>query len=318
MGSILSTNGPSGKPGTIQDGPTKPQGTVPEEIDHAMNPMLFFNSIGVVKTRGLEILSLDCVMPFKTEAERQEQWDSLSADERRGATKDVEEAFDKVAADAGLPPAKVEQSNAPTAAPSTRSPQIKPPSQRGISTRPPGRYWSKLPEVVRWILFFPTVLLVWGAANLVWLVAMWVAELFGYGPATEFWWMVSGAFFSASIIFPVVFALAPRGQRIAGWAFYVAFMTLNSIVLLLMLARLLATSGGLGDALKPPAGVVGWERKDWGDLAQAVVWLTIGTWRAAGAGQGRAAPKGSLDARQRSRKMRFGANRTWNPGGRLL
>lgn len=139
-------------------------------------------------------------------------------------------------------------------------------------------FWERLPEAVRWVLFIPAVLVVWTTLNLLQLLAMAVAELFGYGPSSEFWLLVAQAFFSASIVFPVIFALAPRGRRIAGWFFYVPIMGVSGIVFLLLVARRLGTWGLLGEALEPPEGVVGWEPRDWAELAQTVIWLVVGTY----------------------------------------
>lgn len=134
------------------------------------------------------------------------------------------------------------------------------------------RWWSGLPEVVRWVLFLPAVLVVLVALNLLQMIG-----LFLFGRAGTFWVMVAQAAFSASILFPIVFELAPRGKKIAGWFFYVPAMALCGLALVLLIARRLAMWGLLGASLLPPPGEV-WTVRDWGELAQAAVWLGVGSY----------------------------------------
>jgi hypothetical protein len=137
--------------------------------------------------------------------------------------------------------------------------------------------WEKVPEFLRWILFVPAVLFLWILINVLQLAAMWVAERLGFGNSSHFWFRVTLAAVSASVVFPVAFAPAPRGRKVAGWCFFVPLTTLNSVLLILLLIRRLGSWGLLGDALRPPEGVSGWEPGDWDELAGVATWLIAGS-----------------------------------------
>lgn len=133
-------------------------------------------------------------------------------------------------------------------------------------------WWERLPEPARWLLYVPAVFLTLGVLNLLQSLAMWLFNREGV-----VWTMAAGAAFSAGITFPVVFALAPRGKRIAGWVFYVALMLFCGAALLLLLGKRLGSWGLLGDALRAPPGFE-WTSTDTGELLQSAIWLLVGTY----------------------------------------
>lgn len=133
------------------------------------------------------------------------------------------------------------------------------------------RWWGSLPEVIRWVLFLPAVLVVLLVLNLIQIVGLHL-----FGRVGTFWVMVIQAAFSAFMLFPIVFELAPRGKKIAGWFFYVPAMAFCGLMLVLLIAHRLAMWGLLGTSLLPPPGEV-WTVRDWGELTQAAIWLAVGT-----------------------------------------
>jgi hypothetical protein len=139
--------------------------------------------------------------------------------------------------------------------------------------------WEKLPEALRWILYLPIVIVlpvIIGFLLQV-LLTQWMPGWGWFAPIANFFVAVFGAYLMVQVFFPIVFAFAPRGKKVTGWCFYVLLMLGSAIAFLLLVARRLGTWGLLGDALRPPEGVVGWEAKDWGELGQTVVWLILGT-----------------------------------------
>lgn len=133
-------------------------------------------------------------------------------------------------------------------------------------------WWERLPEFARWLLYLPTVLIVYVVLNLVQGVAIAIFTNNGV-----IWSMVIQSAIAASILFPLAMGLAPRGKRVAGWCFYVLLMTFCGLVLILMTARRLAMWGLLGEALRAPPGEL-WTTRDWGEWLQCIVWLTVGTY----------------------------------------
>src|SRR5258708_17875632 len=138
--------------------------------------------------------------------------------------------------------------------------------------------WEKLPEALRWILYLPVVILL--PLIIAFILRLVSSQLmpgdWRWSPIANFLVLVVGAYLAVVVFCPIVFAFAPRGNKIAGWCFYVPLMLSSSISLLLLVGRRLATWGLLGDALRPPEGL-GWEARYWAKLGQAVVWLVAGT-----------------------------------------
>jgi hypothetical protein len=130
---------------------------------------------------------------------------------------------------------------------------------------------------LRWILYLPVVILLpLIIAFILRLVSSQLMPDWRRSPITNFVVFVIGAYLAVVVFFPMVFAFAPRGKKIAGWCFYVPLMLWSAISLVLLVGRRLATWGLLGDALRPPEGL-GWEARYWAKLGQAVVWLVAGT-----------------------------------------
>lgn len=133
------------------------------------------------------------------------------------------------------------------------------------------RWWERLPEAVRWILFLPAVFAVVFVANLIQVFGFWL-----FNRESVFWAMATGAAFSSFIFFPVVFGLAPRGKRVVGWILYVPVMLFCAAALLLLSAKRLGSWGLLGEALRAPPDFE-WSMTDTGEIAQSLIWLVLGT-----------------------------------------
>jgi len=138
------------------------------------------------------------------------------------------------------------------------------------------KWWSKLPEAVRWILLVPAVLACLLVVNAVFLLAASSPFLFGRHPSDLLVGVIQSAL-SAGLLFPVLCALTPRAKSLVAWIHYIILGGFAGIVLALLILRRLASWGLLGDVLLPPSGVEGWEARDWIDLAQTATYLVVGT-----------------------------------------
>ena len=139
--------------------------------------------------------------------------------------------------------------------------------------------WDRLPEVLRWILYLPVVIVLPAVIGLIvhLILAYSVPGWRWFRPIANFWVAVFGAYLMVQATFPIVFLFAPRGRRSRGGVFTCCSCCCARPPSFSSSAVVLGTWGLLGDALRPPDGVVGWEATDWNELGQTIVWLVVGT-----------------------------------------
>lgn len=135
-----------------------------------------------------------------------------------------------------------------------------------LSAVRPYEHW---PEWIRWLLFFPGLVLVPFMFGLILLALSIIRRDEGLLAVLG----ISAA--SAWMFFPLLWSLAPRAKRLFMWFFYLAITGYCALAALLGGARALGLAGLL-PMLPPPEGD-SWSEADTIGVVRSLVWIVVGT-----------------------------------------